>query len=70
MSVHGLLFCAYLEKCQMDRNLSPGQTESCPPGGKKTVPETDRKLSTNKNYRIKTTNQELRSYDYKEGVTA
>jgi hypothetical protein len=54
----------------MDRNLSPGQTESCPPGGKKTVPETDRKLSTNKNYRIKTTNQELRSYDYKEGVTA
>jgi DNA-binding MarR family transcriptional regulator len=45
-------------KCQTDSFLSRRQTENVPFDGKKTVPMTERKLSTNKNNRLKT-----RSYD-------
>jgi hypothetical protein len=53
-------------KYQTDRSLSPRQTESCPLDGKKTIPMTDRKQSTNKNYRAKINEQKPRSYDCRE----
>jgi DNA-binding transcriptional regulator YhcF (GntR family) len=53
-------------KCQTDSFLSPRQTENFPLDGKKTIPVTERKLSTNKNNRIKTIYQKTRSYDCRE----
>jgi hypothetical protein len=53
-------------KYQMDNILSTRQTEFRPPDRKKTVPMTDRKQSTNKNYRAKTNEQKPRSYDCRE----
>jgi MarR-like DNA-binding transcriptional regulator SgrR of sgrS sRNA len=53
-------------KCQTDSFLSHRQTENCPFGGQKTVFMADRKLSTNKNYKIKTNYQKARSYDCRE----
>ena len=66
---------------QTDSFLSARQTENCPNDRQKSFPQTDRKLSANKNYGNKTLEQKTyagngdkwkgfpqkRSYEYKEG---
>jgi hypothetical protein len=59
--------------CHRDKKLSTEQTENCPPDGKKTVPHTDRILSTSNNKIVKTRKQEhynrsdaLRTYECTE----
>lgn len=49
---------------ERDRKLSAGQTENCPAEGQKTVPRTDRKLSTIKNKGYKTNYQQKEYRDY------
>jgi DNA-binding Lrp family transcriptional regulator len=53
-------------KYRTDSFLPTRETENFPIDGKKTIPVTERKLSTNKNNRTKTNYQKTRSYDCRE----